>query len=187
MTRPIEVTTTPLAGLLVVRRSPHRDERGSLDRIFDRTGHGVRGIDLVVAQVNHTVTPHQGTVRGMHLQGPQAADVKLINCLRGRVFDVAVDLRAGSDTYLDWFGLVLDAEESISLLVPEGVAHGHQALVDDCELLYIHGGPYETSAELGVRHDDPTIGIDWPLSPIRVSDRDRAHPLVDPDGPGLGW
>mgnify|MGYP001562965901 CR=1 FL=1 len=187
MTRHVELRRTPLADLLVVQRFPHRDERGTLDRLFDLSGFEELGIDLSVAQVNHASTTRRGAIRGMHVQKPPAADAKLITCLQGKVFDVVVDVRSGSETFLKWFGFILDEKEPVSLLVPEGFAHGFQALVDDCELLYVHGGRYLASAEAGLRHDDPAIGIEWPEPLTEVSERDASHPLVSQDWSGIGW
>ena len=134
---------------------------------------------LSFAQVNLSVTRNRGTVRGMHFQHAPAADAKSIRCLRGRVFDVAVDLRPGSPTFLQWHGIELHEGSPRELFIPEGFAHGFQSLEDNAQLLYFHTAAWEPAHEGGVRHDDPAVGIEWPLAPVNVSGRDLQHPLID--------
>ena len=178
MTRRFDVTDTPLAGLTFIRREPVRDARGYLERLFceDELSpwlHGER-----VAQVNRTLTRRRGTVRGMHFQRPPHAETKIVSCLRGRVFDVAVDLRKGSPTFLEWHAEVLDADEHTMLLIPKGFAHGFQTLTDDCELLYVHTAAYEPSAEGALNARDPRLAIRWPEAIADLSERDAAHPML---------
>lgn len=186
MARMERIRTTEIDGLAVVERRPYEDGRGTLDRLFEvelteRLLPGFR-----VAQVNHTVTRHSGTVRGMHYQLPPYADEKIVTCLRGRVFDVAVDVRRGSATFLQWHGEVLEPAKPRSLLLPAGFAHGFQALADDSEVLYVHGASYRPGAEAGLRPDDPALGINWPTPPILVSERDSDHPLIVDGWDGVG-
>jgi dTDP-4-dehydrorhamnose 3,5-epimerase len=130
-------------------------------------------------QVNHSVTAARGTVRGLHFQHAPNTEAKLIRCLRGAVFDVAVDLRGNSSTYGHWYGIELSAENERQIFIPEGFAHGFQSLTDGAELLYQHTAPYSVTSEGGVRFDDATIAITWPLAVTAISNRDLALPLLD--------
>ena len=186
MARVVRILTTPIDGLTVVERRPHEDERGTLDRLFDSDLIDRLLPDFRVKQVNHTMTRWRGTVRGMHYQLPPYSDEKIVTCLRGRVFDVAVDVRRGSPTFLRWHGEVLQPGERRSLLLPAGLAHGFQALADNSELIYVHGAGYRPGAEAGLRPDDPAVGIDWP-EPLRLmSERDATHPPVADCWEGVG-
>jgi dTDP-4-dehydrorhamnose 3,5-epimerase len=179
------VGATPLAGVLVLRRHPIEDERGWLARIYDAVDLAEVLGSRTIVQVNHTLTRQRATVRGMHYQVPPAAEVKVVSCLRGSVFDVAVDLRRNSPTFLRWHAEVLDPENGRSLLVPEGVAHGFQALADESELLYLHTAAYDPTAERGVHPMDPRIAVAWPLAVEHLSQRDASHPLLTPDFEGV--
>jgi len=130
-------------------------------------------------QVNLSRTSGKGTVRGMHFQYPPAAEAKLIRCVRGRIFDVAVDVRAGSSTFLRWHGTELDEERPLQIFIPEGFAHGFQALTDTVELLYLHSAPWSREHEGRLRHDDPRLAINWPLPVTQVSQNDRNAPPLD--------
>ena len=176
---------TPLPGLQVVDTEPASDERGRFERLFCEREWTPLRAGLRFVQANLSTTSHRGAVRGMHFQRPPAAEAKLIRCVRGHVFDVAVDLRAGSPTFLSWHAVELRAEEPREIYIPEGFAHGFQALCDDVQLLYFHTAPWTPACEGGLRHDDPRLAIDWPLPVTQVSDRDRAHALIDGDYVGL--
>ena len=138
----MKLVATPIAGLWEVETVPHRDERGSLTRVFCADAFAEAAPDLRFVQVNHSITRRRGTIRGMHFQRPPAAEWKLIRCLRGRVFDVAVDLREGSPTFARWHAVLLGEDNQRQVLIPPGCAHGFQALDDDVELLYQHSAPY---------------------------------------------
>lgn len=174
-----EVQSLPLVGLQQIRRKPIGDDRGSLERLFCQDNLAVAGWYKPIAQINLTRTAACGTVRGMHYQRPPHAEMKLVTCLRGEVFDVIVDLRQGSNTFLHWHSVHLSAQEPVSVLIPEGCAHGFQTLVDDVELLYCHSAPYHAAAEAGLRPTDPALDIRWPLPVSTLSARDAAHPLLD--------
>lgn len=174
------VDPTPLGGLVRVERRRVEDERGFFSRLFCAEELAGAGFDLPVAQINQTLTRRRGTARGLHFQLPPHAEIKLVSCLRGEVFDVAVDLRRSSPTFLRWHGEVLTSDNQRSLLIPRGFAHGFQSLADDCELLYLHSHPYVTRSEGAVNLLDPAVGIEWPLPFTAVSARDRTHPLIDP-------
>jgi dTDP-4-dehydrorhamnose 3,5-epimerase len=169
---------TPLADLTVIETAPVADERGQFSRIFCETECAVLRPGLHWIQINMSRTYHKGTVRGMHFQYPPAAEAKLIRCLRGHVFDVAVDLRENSPTFLHWYGIELDEDGTTQLFIPEGFAHGFQALTDDSQLLYLHSAMWNREKEGGLRHDDPALAISWPLPVTRVSNKDRNLPSV---------
>jgi len=171
---------TPIAGLWEVGTAPHRDERGSLTRLFCAEAFAeVAPGGLRFVQVNHSITRRRGTVRGLHLQRAPAAEWKLIRCLRGRVFDVAVDLRPRSATFGRWHAVELSDENQRQILIPPGCAHGFQTLVDGCELLYQHSAAYRPDCEDGVRHDDPGLAIAWPEPATDVSARDCGLRTLD--------
>ena len=178
-------TETALAGLKVVKRKPIGDARGHLCRLFCAETFASHGFSAGIAQINHTLTVKQGTVRGMHYQLPPHAEIKLVNCLRGEVFDVAIDLRKGSPTFMQWHAEILSAENHTALLIPQGFAHGFQALTGDCELLYLHSMPYHQAAEAALNANDPALSIAWPQAITERSERDRSHPLLDLDFKGI--
>lgn len=181
----MKLLSTPLPGLQIVDTEPASDGRGRFERLFCEQEFAPLRAGLRFVQVNLSTTAQRGTVRGMHYQRAPAAEAKLIRCMRGHVFDVAVDLRAGSPTFLHWHAVELRADIPHEVFIPEGFAHGFQALSDDVQLLYFHTAPWTPACEGGVRHDDPCIAIDWPLTPIQVSERDRTHPLLDANYAGL--
>lgn len=170
---------TPLQGLTLLRTHPIADDRGCFVRVFCENALQSLRPNLHVSQVNISTTLAAGTVRGMHYQQPPMAECKLIRCLRGRVFDVAVDLRADSPTFLHWHAVELSAENGDQIFIPEGIAHGFQALEDDSQLLYFHTRAWSREHERTLRHDDPALAITWPLPPSRLSDKDRSAPLLD--------
>lgn len=176
---PFKITDTPLTGLKVVERKCKDDGRGFLSRLFCAEELALAGWEKSVVQINHTYTAELGTVRGMHLQCPPHAEMKLVSCLRGEVWDVAVDVRCGSATFRQWYAVTLSAENNRALLVPEGFAHGFQTLTDAVELLYCHSAGYEPAAEVGLNPLDEGLAISWPLPVTRISARDRAHPFID--------
>lgn len=181
----MDVRTTPIAGLVVIGTTPFRDERGAFARLFcEQELASVVGNRRIV-QVNHSRTSAAGAVRGMHYQRAPHAEIKMVRCLKGRVWDVAVDLRQGSPTFLRWHAQELTPVNALMMSIPEGCAHGFQVLEPDSELLYLHTAAYVPDAEGGVRHDDPAIGIDWPFPVGDLSDRDRQHPLLTHEFPGL--
>jgi dTDP-4-dehydrorhamnose 3,5-epimerase len=124
-------------------------------------------------------------VRGLHYQQPPHAEIKLVSCLKGEIFDVAVDLRKNSPTFLHWYGEVLTEKNQRSLLIPEGFAHGFQTLTNDCELIYLHSAPYVKEAEAALNITDYRINISWPLEITELSERDRLHPMIQNDFEGF--
>ena len=178
MTPRFEFTQLPLSGLFLIRRKRMGDARGYLERLFCARELAEAGWTEPIAQINQTYTARQGTIRGMHFQHPPHAEKKLVMCLKGRVYDVAVDIRKDSPTFLKWHGETLSPESSNALLIPEGFAHGFQALTSDVEMLYFHSEFYAPESEAGIRYNDPSIGINWPIEVTDVSERDKKHPLV---------
>jgi dTDP-4-dehydrorhamnose 3,5-epimerase len=176
---------TPLAGLRCVDRLRLEDHRGFLSRLFCADEFAAAGFSLSVAQINHTLTRSAGAIRGMHYQLPPFAEMKLVTCVRGRVFDVAVDLRAGSPTFLQWHGEILSPENGRALAIPQGFAHGFQALDDDSELVYLHSAPYCQEAERAVNALDVRLGVDWPLPVAELSERDRCHAMLSENFTGI--
>jgi len=180
-----EVASEPLDVLQVIQRNPIGDERGYFERIFCsdelKSSIGPRSI----MQINHTLTAKAGTVRGMHFQHPPHAEMKLVSCLRGEVFDVAVDLRKGSPTFLQWHAEMITDKNHKTFVIPEGFAHGFQTLTDDCELLYMHTAAYAPDAEAGVNALDPRLAIAWPKPITERSARDQQHAMLTLEFSGL--
>jgi len=157
---------------------PHRDARGAFMRLFcAQELQPVLG-DRQIKQINHSRTSRAGAVRGLHFQHPPHAEMKMVRCLRGRVWDVAVDLRPGSPTFLQWHAQELAQDDAQMLVLPEGFAHGFQVLEPDSELLYLHTAFYRPDSEGGLRYDDSRLAITWPLPPQDLSPRDLSHPLL---------
>ncbi|SFQ26107.1 dTDP-4-dehydrorhamnose 3,5-epimerase [Variovorax sp. 770b2] len=179
------VRKTDLEGLCVVQRPRIEDSRGFFSRFFCAEEIGPSGFILPVAQINHTLTRQSGSVRGMHFQFQPHSEDKFVSCLQGEVFDVAVDLRKGSSTFLQWHAEILSAENARSLLIPQGFAHGFQTLTDNAQLLYLHSAPYVPSAEGGLHPADPALNIAWPLEFAELSPRDMACPYLTNDFEGL--
>ena len=177
----------PLAidGAALVRIEPNHDARGFFARAFCVDEFSAAGLPTQLVQASVSYNERAATVRGMHFQRPPHAEMKMVRCLRGRVWDVAVDLRAGSPTFLQWHAEELAQDDSQMLVIPEGFAHGFQALEPDSELLYLHTAFYHPSSEGGLRHDDPRLAIAWPLPPQDLSPRDLAHPLRGADFTGV--
>jgi dTDP-4-dehydrorhamnose 3,5-epimerase len=176
---------TTIPGLTAVERQPVGDHRGFLERLFDADELQSLIGDATIVQINRTLTVTRGTVRGMHYQRPPHAEIKLVTCLRGSVFDVAVDVRQNSPTFLRWHAETLSAEHPVSLIVPEGFAHGFQTLTDDCELLYFHTARYAPDAEGALNPRDSRLAIAWPLPIAEMSARDESHPMLTADFTGV--
>lgn len=177
---PAELRRTPINGVYELYAEPFADHRGAFLNAFRAqepafmASWGDRGI----AQVNLSRTEAVGTIRGLHRQAPPHSEAKLVRCLRGRVWDVAVDLRTDSSTYGQWHAVELSLDQGKALLIPEGCAHGFQVLEPGSELLYLHSGAWVPEAETGVRWDDPQLAIAWPLPVAALSDRDRNLPFL---------
>jgi dTDP-4-dehydrorhamnose 3,5-epimerase len=181
-----EVLDTPLSALKVLVRLPIQDSRGYFERLFCTSElRPFLPAEKRIEQVNHTLTITRGTVRGMHFQHPPHAEVKIVSCLRGEVFDVAVDLRRESPTFLRAHGTTLSAENHQSMLIPERFAHGFQTCTDDVELLYFHTAAYRPDDEGGLNALDPRLDIPWPEPICERSARDLAYPFLTDGFAGL--
>ena len=176
---------TPLYGLKVIQRKLIEDARGFLSRTFCAEEFIRYGFIKQVNQINHTFTREKGVVRGMHYQLPPHAEIKFVSCMKGEVFDIAVDLRKDSPTFLQWHGEILSEKNRRSLLIPEGFAHGFQTLTDDCEMFYLHSETYDKDAESGINIVDPKIRIKLPLEIAGISERDASHIMIDHDFEGI--
>ncbi len=174
----MKLLPTPLAGLTLIETTAIADARGRFVRVFCEQELAAMTGGNPIAQVNLATTHRAGSIRGLHFQREPAAESKLVRCLRGRVYDVAVDLRKGSTTFLHWHAYELDASGQRQVYIPAGFAHGFQALEDDVELLYLHGARWSPAHEGTLRFDDPALGIAWPLPITQVSDKDRQAPLL---------
>lgn len=169
---------TELKDAYIVEQDSFADERGYFARAFCKEEFGAIGANYDMVQANMSGNRDKGTLRGMHYQIETAPEAKLVRCVAGAVYDVIVDMRPESPTYLKWIGVELTAENRRALLVPPVFAHGYLTLTDGAELFYQTSHVYTASAERGVRHDDPAVGIKWP-APIKcVSQKDQSWPLI---------
>jgi dTDP-4-dehydrorhamnose 3,5-epimerase len=170
---------TSISGLMIIQRKPLADSRGFFCRFFCAEEFQTIGLTKPIIQINHSYTGKQGAVRGLHFQYPPCAEVKIVSCLQGEIFDVAVDIRKESPTFLQWFGASLSADNKQSLFIPEGFAHGFQALTNDAEILYLVTACYNPEKEGALNVQDPAIEIQWPEKITELSDRDKAAPFID--------
>jgi dTDP-4-dehydrorhamnose 3,5-epimerase len=166
-------------GSKVIDPSPHADERGRFMRAWCAKEFADHGLNFVPVQANMGFSVKQGTTRGMHFQVAPALEAKLVRCTRGSIFDVALDLRPESPTYLKWYGVELSSENGRMLYVPEGCGHGYQTLEENTEMHYMTSAYYTASAVRGARFDDPVFGIQWPLPVTVVSEQDRKWSLME--------
>lgn len=174
----MKIYPTAIADVMLVDTFPRQDHRGAFARLYcDLELSPIVGTRRIV-QINHSHTTTVGAIRGMHFQYPPNAEMKLVRCLKGRVWDVAVDLRLNSPTFLKWHAEELSPQNARMMVVPEGCAHGFQVLDPGSELLYLHTAFYTPQAEGGVRHDDPCLAIAWPLPAADISQRDAGYPLI---------
>jgi dTDP-4-dehydrorhamnose 3,5-epimerase len=180
-----QIEQTPIAGLQLIQRKPFGDERGYLERMFCTDE--LKGIfgNRNIVQINHTLSTKAGTVRGMHYQHPPHAEMKLVSCICGEVYDVAVDLRKGSPTFLQWYSEILSEENHRTFAIPEGFAHGFQTLSENCELLYLHTASYQPDAEVGLDALDQCLAIEWPKPITERSVRDQQHPKITVEFAGV--
>ncbi|MES1214887.1 MAG: dTDP-4-dehydrorhamnose 3,5-epimerase [Bacteroidota bacterium] len=168
-----------LTGAFTIDVQPFQDNRGFFTRTFCEREFAEYNLVQHFVQANHSGSHGKGVIRGMHFQYPPYSEVKLVKCVQGAIFDVIVDVRVGSPTFLKWFGAELTAENRRMMYVPAGFAHGIQTLTDYSEITYMVSNFYNKESEGGVRYDDPQVAIDWPLPPSLVSDKDLNIPLID--------
>jgi len=176
---------TPIAGLYRIERKPMGDARGFLTRFYCRQEFAQLGLDMPIAQMNHTLTQKKGAVRGLHFQYPPHSEVKLVSCMLGEIWDVAVDLRRDSPTFLQWHAERLSGDNQAALYIPKGCAHGFQTISENCQLLYLHSEPYHPEAEGALNPNEPKLAISWPLPIAELSERDRNHALLDTNFTGI--
>lgn len=169
-----------IPGAVRVEVTPFRDDRGRFARTWCAEEFGAQGLNRSFVQANLVYTHRAGTIRGFHYQIAPHREAKYIRCLRGAIYDVLLDLRPDSPTYLQWHAETLTAEEQNALYVPEGCAHGYQALTDDAEVFYQVSTPHTPEAERGIRYDDPRFDVEWPRPVTVLSEKDRAWMPFDP-------
>jgi dTDP-4-dehydrorhamnose 3,5-epimerase len=170
----MNITPLPLEGVFLLESTANVDERGWFSRLYCEETLKSAGIDFSISQINASYNSHRGTLRGLHFQEHPHEEAKIVRCVRGGVFDVLVDIRPESPTFSKWHAVELSAENRISIYIPEGYAHGFQTLEDGCELLYLMNKPYHPGASNGLRFDEPSLGIPWPLPVAMISERDLA-------------
>lgn len=181
----MNLVESSIPGAWVIESTALQDNRGAFSRLFcSRELQAIIGSRTIV-QINHSMTHGVGSVRGLHFQNPPYAEMKIVRCLKGRVFDVAVDLRQGSPTFLKWNAVELTPESHLAYVIPEGCAHGFQVLEEDSQLLYLHTAFYTPEAEGAVRFDDPQIAVNWPLAATDLSARDLRHPHLKENYKGM--
>ena len=176
---------TPLHGLQVIELQPIGDARGYLERLFCQESLNSLLQGKTICQINRTLTQNKGTVRGLHFQCPPHAETKIVICIKGQVWDVAVDLRRGSSTFLQHHAVLLTEDNHQSYLIPEGFAHGFQTLTPDCEMLYFHTADYNADAEGALNACDPRLAINWPEPIAERSERDKSHVMLTDDFYGM--
>jgi len=176
---------TFINGLYVIELDLFRDERGWFARTFCKEEFKKAGFDNEWVQMNHSFTIQKGTLRGMHFQFPPYSEIKMVRCIAGSVFDVAIDLRKNSATFLQWFGIEISAENKKMILIPDGFAHGFQTLQNNCELIYHHTNFYTPDAEAGIKYNDPGIGIKWPLPVNEISKKDDNYAYLKENFKGI--
>jgi len=181
----MKTRTTQLQGLFVAETSPHIDSRGAFSRFYCEKELAEVVGQRHILQINHSRTAAIGALRGLHFQRSPHAEMKLVRCLKGRVWDVAVDLRKNSPTFLRWHAEELTPDNARMMVISEGFAHGFQVIEPDSELLYLHTAFYAPSAEGGLRYDDPKLAIDWPLVVTDISERDKNYALIDSNFQGI--
>lgn len=172
----MKFTETKLKGAFIVELEKREDSRGFFARTFCKNELDAHGLESNIVQTNMSQTLKKGTLRGMHFQKAPYGETKLVRCTRGAVYDVIIDLRPESETFKQWFGIELTAENHTMLFVPRGFAHGFVTLVDDCEVMYEVSQFYTPEADSGVRYNDPAFGIEWPTEILEVTEKDANHP-----------
>lgn len=168
-----------LAGLYRIERKPISDSRGFFSRFYCAEEFKSMGLNAPIAQMNHTYTKVKGAIRGLHFQFPPHSETKIVTCIAGEVFDVAIDIRHNSPTFLQWHAEILSANNRASFFIPDGFAHGFQTLTEDCQLLYLHSAMYQQQSEGALNAMDEKVAIEWPLAISDISERDQNHLMID--------
>lgn len=170
---------TKLKGAFVISPKPFEDDRGFFARWYCENEFAGAGLHTSFVQNNQSGTYGTGSIRGMHFQYPPHAEIKLVKCIQGKIFDVIVDIRKGSDTILQWFGIELSADNKKALYIPKGFAHGFQTLTEYAEIIYMVSDTYSKESEGGIRYNDKNVNIEWPLPVNKISDKDMNIPLIN--------
>ncbi len=178
-------TETKTQGSYTIELEPFIDERGWFARYFCMDEFSQIGHTNEWLQMNHSCTYKKGSLRGMHYQLPPFGETKLVRCIAGSVYDVIIDIRKDSSTFMQWFGAELSLANKKMMYIPEGFAHGFQCLTDDCELLYHHTEYYKPNVEGGIKYNDAGVGIQWPLNVTVISERDKSHPYLSENFKGI--
>lgn len=181
----MKFTEIPLKDAFIINSEPLIDSRGMFERIFCKNEFNKIGLKREIVQINHSLTKKRGSIRGIHYQIPPFAEIKVVRCIKGSVFDVIVDIRKCSETFLKWQGEILSSENMKIIYIPEGFAHGFQTLEDDCELLYFHTEFYNKNYERAIRHNDPLINIKWKIDITEISEKDKNYPLLNKNFQGI--
>lgn len=181
----LKIENTKFEGLYVLHPVIHKDNRGVFSRVFCEDELAEVLVGENIKQINHSITDKKGTVRGMHFQYAPNAEVKIIRCMKGMVFDIVIDIRKGSKTFLETFSIKLSAENKKMLYIPKGFAHGFQTLEDNTELLYLHTNIYTPNSERSLHIKDPLLNINFPLAIINLSKKDAEQKLIDNDFRGI--
>jgi len=181
----MKITPLSLEDSYLIVPDPFEDNRGQFTRIFCKKEISATGLKKEIVQINHSLTVQKGSVRGMHFQYAPMAEIKMVKCISGAAFDVIIDLRKGSPTFLQWHGEILSEKNMKMIYIPEGFAHGFQTMEQNCKLLYFHTEFYNPEFEGSVRYNDPLINISWPLEVTDISEKDTNHPLLADDFSGL--
>ena len=176
---------TKLKGCYQIEVIPHKDSRGWFSRTYCKNEFREINYNKEWVQLNQSFTKEKAVIRGMHFQLPPFTETKLVRCISGSVYDVAIDLRKASPTFLQWFGVEISAENKKMILIPDGFAHGFQTLTNNCELIYHHTNFYTPDAEGGIRYNDPIIGIKWPLQVSDISEKDSKYVFLKEDFKGI--
>lgn len=176
---------TPLKGAFTIELKPFTDDRGWFARTFCKDEFQAIGHEQEFVQFNHSSTLKKGSIRGMHYQLPPFSEIKLIRCIRGRVYDVIIDIRENSPTFLRCFPVELSEDNMLSLYIPQGFAHGFQTMEDNTQLLYHHTAFYTPGHEAGLRYNDPALGINWPLPVTVITEKDLNHSLLNNSFKGI--
>ena len=178
---------TSLSGLTLVKRDRHFDDRGFFSRLFCASQLSEHGWVGPIEQINHSFTRRSGTVRGMHCQTTPYSEMKLVTCIKGKIWDVAIDLRESSPTFLEWHGETLSEDNLNALLIPEGFAHGFQSLSDDVEIVYCHNKAYRPEHELALNPVDPSLKLQWPIEISEISGRDKNRRWITKNFKGISF
>lgn len=170
---------TKFEGLFLVEVDHFNDKRGYLAKFFDTKTYAKENIKISLTQIKYTFTKKKGTIRGLHMQSKPYEEAKIVHCVRGKIFEVVLDLRPNSKTYGKWFGKEFSENDKKSLFIPKGFAHGYQSLTNNCNILYMMSGEFSKPNNIGFRWDDSFFNIKWPLKPTVIANKDRTWPLFN--------